>query len=43
MIDDVRQAIERSSATLWRDLVGAISLIIAFFGLLYLPGLLLTV
>ncbi|WP_256388246.1 hypothetical protein [Pseudoruegeria sp. SK021] len=40
MIEDVKQAIERSAATMWRDLLGAISLCIAFFGFLYLPGLL---
>ncbi|MEV8465575.1 hypothetical protein AB0T83_02110 [Fluviibacterium sp. DFM31] len=42
MIQDVRTALDRSSQTLWKDLVGVAALGVTFVSLLHLPALLAT-
>lgn len=38
MIDTVKTALNRQHATLWQDTLGALSLVVIFFGALHLPS-----
>ncbi|WP_425098344.1 hypothetical protein [Tropicibacter sp. S64] len=39
MIDIVKSALNRQTATLWQDAVGALSLVVILMGVLHLPAL----
>lgn len=39
MIRDVRQVLRRSSATLWKDMLGVAALGVTFVSVLHLPAL----
>ncbi|WP_281502647.1 hypothetical protein [Aliiroseovarius sp. F47248L] len=38
MLNDVKTALARSSATIWQDAIGGMSLLVVLFGALHLPG-----
>ncbi|SMX36286.1 hypothetical protein [Maliponia aquimaris] len=38
MIDTVKTALHRQHATLWQDVLGALSLAVILFGALHLPS-----
>ncbi len=38
MINTVKTALQRQHATLWQDAIGALSLVVIFFGALHLPS-----
>ena len=38
MLKDVKAVLTRSSATLWQDAIGGMSLLVVLFGALHLPG-----
>ncbi|WP_255743584.1 hypothetical protein [Aliiroseovarius sediminis] len=39
MLNDVKAVLTRSSATIWQDAVGGMSLLVVLFGALHLPGM----
>ncbi|WP_268246012.1 MULTISPECIES: hypothetical protein [Aliiroseovarius] len=38
MLHDVKAVMSRSSATIWQDAIGGMSLLVLLFGALHLPG-----
>lgn len=40
MMQQVKDVLSRSSATIWQDVIGGMSLLIVLFGALHLPGVL---
>lgn len=39
MMDTVKTALNRQTATLWQDALGALSLVVILMGVLHLPSL----
>lgn len=39
-MQEIKAILSRSSATIWQDLAGGVSLVVVLVGGLYLPGLL---
>lgn len=39
MIETVKTALHRQQATLWQDVLGALSLVVILFGVLHLPSI----